>query len=201
MKVWKRVLLAGTALGSLLVLCGCDNVVLENPLDSMVDDRIVGSWAKPDGTLYSVIRKGDGGSYVSLDPDDLKNNKPGSVFYLAKAGTTLFAESQADCTQFWFKAPLAKDSPKGCWTVNRVVLGDNFLEYDTFSATQLESRSKGGEIPEIGMEFGIHVEKGANKGDVDTDALILGLPNEMGTFLGSYSMGQVYSDVTQLHRI
>ncbi len=54
-----------------LFLCGCNYVVLENPLPSVLDNRIVGSWATPDGKLYAVIKTrrqffvsvADGGRY------------------------------------------------------------------------------------------------------------------------------------------
>jgi hypothetical protein len=191
--------LAAVGLGVLL-LSGCDEVVLENPLDSVVDDRIVGSWARADGTLYAVIRKGDGDAYVSLDSDDLKNNKPGSVFYLAKSGTELFAESPADCNNFLFKAPSASDAPKGCWDVNRVVLGADSLEYDTYDASLMMRKSLAGDLRDVGLEFGMSVAKGPTS-DPDTNVLIEGPASEEGSFLARYSSGPVYRGMLQLHRI
>ena len=133
MQMWKRMLLAGTALASLL-MSGCNEVVLENPLPSVVDDRIVGSWATPDGKLSMVIRKGEGQGYLQLSADDLKNNKNGSVFYLAQVGTAMFAETEKGCDQFYFKPPAPADAPNGCWDVVHVVLTANSLQEDVYDS-------------------------------------------------------------------
>ena len=75
----------------LLFLSGCNYVVLENPLPTVQDNRIVGSWATPDGKLYAVIKPGDNSAYQSLSADDITKGASGTIFYLAKAGGTLLA--------------------------------------------------------------------------------------------------------------
>ncbi|MGB6856865.1 MAG: hypothetical protein WBE03_08275 [Terracidiphilus sp.] len=183
-----------------LFLSGCNYVVLENPLPSVLDNRIVGSWATPDGKLYAVIKPGDNSSYVSLTADDITKNGSGSTFYLAKAGGTLLAENPSACSAFLFSAPSADDTPNGCWTITRVVLTDNALEYDTFDTTLMLRKSVGGELRDVSLQFGASVSKGANS-TIDTDVLIEGKPEDVTPFLAAYSSGMVYTQVVQLHRI
>jgi len=183
-----------------LYLCGCNYVVLENPLPSVVDNRIVGSWATPDGKLYAVIKPGDNSSYQSLTGDDITKNGSGSTFYLAKAGGTLLAENPSACSAFLFSAPSTDDAPNGCWTITRVVLTDNTLEYDTFDTTLMLRKSVQGELREVSLQFGASVGKGASS-TIDTDVLIEGKPEEVAPFLATYSSGLVYTQVVQLHRI
>ncbi len=195
----KRLLLAGYGAVSFFLI-GCNYVVLENPLPSVVDNRIVGSWATPDGKLYAVIKPGDNSSYQSLTGDDITKNASGSTFYLAKAGSTLLAENPSACSAFLFSAPSTDDAPNGCWTITRVVLTDNTLEYDTFDTTLMLRKSVQGELREVSLQFGASVAKGANS-SIDTDVLIKGKPEEITPFLATYSSGMVYTEVIQLHRI
>lgn len=181
-------------------LTGCNYVVLENPLPSVVDNRIVGSWATPDGKLYAVIKPGDNSSYQSLTGDDITKNGSGSTFYLAKVGGTLLAENPSACSAFLFNAPSADDAPNGCWTITRVVLTDNTLEYDTFDTTLMLRKSVQGELRDVSLQFGASVAKGANS-SIDTDVLIEGKQEDVTPFLAAYSSGLVYAQVTQLHRI
>jgi hypothetical protein len=183
-----------------LLLSGCNYVVLENPLPSVVDNRIVGSWATPDGKLYAVIKPGDNSSYTSLTGDDITKNGNGSIFYLAKAGGTLLAENPSVCTAFLFSAPSADAAPNGCWTITRVLLTDTTLEYDTFDTTLMLRKSVEGGLRDISLQFGASVAKGANS-TIDTDVLIQGKPEEVAPFLAAYSSGMVYTEVIQLHRI
>lgn len=183
-----------------LTLCGCNYVVLENPLPSVLDQRIVGSWATPDGKLYAVIKPGDNSSYQSLTGDDITANGKGSTFYLAKVGGTLLAESPSGCGAFLFSAPAASDAPNGCWTITRVVLTENTLEYDNFDTTLMLQKSVGGGLRDISLKFGASVDKGADS-TIDTDVLIAGKADEVAPFLATYSSGQVYTEVIQLHRI
>ncbi len=183
-----------------LVLSGCNYVVLENPLPSVVDNRIVGSWATPDGKLYAVIKPGDDSSYLSLTGSDITSNGKGSTFYLAKAGGTLLAEIPASCTSFLFSAPSTDDAPNGCWTITRVVLTDNSLEYDTFDTTLMLRKSVGGGLRDVSLQFGASIAKGADS-TIDTDVLIQGKPEDVTPFLANYSSGMVYTEVIQLHRI
>jgi hypothetical protein len=183
-----------------LFLCGCNYVVLENPLPSVLDNRIVGSWATPDGKLYAVIKPGDNSSYQSLTADDITKNGNGSTFYLAKAGGTLLAESPSACTAFLFTAPSADDAPNGCWTITRVVLEDNSLEYEMFDTTLMLRKSVGGGLRDVNLQFGASVAKGAGS-TIDTDVLIEGKPEEVTPFLATYADGMVYTQVIQLHRI
>jgi len=183
-----------------LFLTGCNYVVLENPLPSVFDNRIVGSWATPDGKLYAVIKPGDDSSYLSLTGDDITKNGKGSTFYLAKAGGTLLAETPSECNAFLFSPPSADDAPNGCWTITRVVLTDNSLEYDTFDTTLMLRKSVGGGLRDISLQFGASVAKGPSS-TIDTDVLIEGKPDEVTPFLATYSNGMVYTEVIQLHRI
>jgi hypothetical protein len=202
MQSWKvRLFVLAAATAAVLSECGCNSVVIENPLASMVDDRIVGSWATPDGKLYAVIKKGDQDSYLSLSSDDLTNNGKGTVFYLAKAGPMLFAESPNGCDQFLFKAPSATDAPKGCWQVSHLVLSADALEYDLFDSNAIVRKSIAGGLREIGLAFGVSTSKGASSTDFDSDVLIEGQPGEVGPFLAAYSSGAVYSQIIKLHRI
>jgi len=187
-----------------LFLCGCNYVVLENPLPTVLDNRIVGSWATPDGKLYAVIKSGDNSSYQSLTADDITNNRTGSTFYLARAGGTLLAENPSACSVFLFSAPAATDAPSGCWTITRVVLSDNSLEYDSFDTTLMLQKSVGGGLRDISLKFGASVSKGSSSdaaSSISTDVLIEGKPEEVAPFLATYASGQVYSGVVLLHRI
>jgi hypothetical protein len=194
-----RLLLAVYGAG-VMFLCGCNYVVLENPLPTVLDNRIVGSWATPDGKLYAVIKPGDNSAYQSLSADDITKGASGTTFYLAKAGGTLLSEIPSACNAFLFSAPSATDAPSGCWTITRVVLSDNSLEYDTFDTTLMLRKSVGGGLRDISLLFGASVAKGADS-TVDTDVLIAGKPDEVVPFLATYSSGLVYSQVVQLHRI
>lgn len=194
-----RLLLAGYGAVAFF-LTGCNYVVLENPLPTVVDNRIVGSWATPDGKLYAVIKPGDNSSYLSLTGDDITKNGSGSTFYLAKVGGTLLAENSSACSAFLFSAPSADDAPTGCWTITRVVLTDNSLEYDTFDTTLMLRKSVQGELRDVSLQFGASVAKGANT-TIDTDVLIEGKPEEVAPFLATYSSGMVYTEVIKLHRI
>ena len=183
-----------------LFLCGCNYVVLENPLPTVLDNRIVGSWATPDGKLYAVIKRGDDSAYQSLTADDITKNGKGTTFYLASVGGTLLTESPSACNAFLFSSPSAADAPSGCWTITRVVLSDNSLEYDTFDTSLMLHKSVDGGLRDVALQFGASVAKGANS-TIDTDVLIEGKPDEVAPFLATYSSGQVYSEVIQLHRI
>jgi len=190
------------AVGGMITLffSGCNYVVLENPLPSVVDNRIVGSWATPDGKLYAVIKPGDNSSYLSLTADDITNNRTGSTFYLAKAGGTMLAETPSGCDAFLFSTPSADDAPKGCWTITRVIVTDNSLEYDTFDTTLMLRKSVQGGLRDASLRFGSSVAKGADS-SMDTDVLIEGKPEDVVPFLASYANGLVYTQVIQLHRI
>ena len=183
-----------------LFLSGCNYVVLENPLPSVIDNRIVGSWATPDGKLYAVIKPGDNSAYQSLSADDITKGASGTTFYLAKAGGTLLTETPSACNAFLFNAPTATDAPSGCWTITRLVLSDNSLEYDTFDTTLMLRKSVGGGLKDVSLLFGASAGKGADS-TVDTDVLIVGKPDEVTPFLATYSSGLVYSGIVQLHRI
>jgi hypothetical protein len=183
-----------------LFLSGCNYVVLENPLPTVLDNRIVGSWATPDGKLYAVIKRGDDSAYQSLTADDITKNGKGTTFYLASVGGTLLTESPSACNAFLFSSPSAADAPSGCWTITRVVLSDNSLEYDTFDTSLMLHKSVDGGLRDVALQFGASVAKGANS-TIDTDVLIEGKPDEVAPFLATYSSGQVYSEVIQLHRI
>ena len=187
-----------------LFLCGCNYVVLENPLPTVLDNRIVGSWATPDGKLYAVIKRGDDSAYRSLTGDDITNNGKGTTFYLARVGGTLLTENPSACNAFLFSSPSATDAPDGCWTITRVVLTDNTLEYDTLDTTLMLQKSGGGGLRDISLKFGATVSKGASSeaaSSISTDVLIEGKPDEVAPFLATYTSGQVYSEVTLLHRI
>jgi hypothetical protein len=187
-----------------LFLCGCNYVVLENPLPTVLDNRIVGSWATPDGKLYAVIKRGDDSAYQSLTGDDITNNGKGTTFYLARVGGTLLTENPSACNAFLFSSPSAADAPDGCWTITRVVLTDNTLEYDTLDTTLMLQKSVGGGLRDISLKFGATVSKGASSeaaSSISTDVLIQGKPDEVAPFLATYTSGQVYSEVTLLHRI
>ena len=194
-----RLLLAVYGMG-VMFLCGCNYVVLENPLPTVLDNRIVGSWATPDGKLYAVIKPGDNSAYQSLSADDITKGASGTTFYLARAGGTLLTESSAACSSFLFSAPSATDAPSGCWTITRIVLSDNSLEYDTFDTTLMLRKSVGGGLRDVSLRFGASVGKGADS-TIDTDVLIEGKPDEVAPFLATYSSGLVYSGTVQLHRI
>jgi|HubBroStandDraft_5_1064220.scaffolds.fasta_scaffold32017_2 hypothetical protein len=194
-----RLLFAGCGMG-LLFLSGCNYVVLENPLPTVQDNRIVGSWATPDGKLYAVIKPGDNSAYQSLSADDITKGASGTTFYLAKAGGTLLTETPSACNAFLFNAPTATDAPSGCWTITRLVLSDNSLEYDTFDTTLMLRKSVGGGLKDVSLLFGASAGKGADS-TVDTDVLIVGKPDEVTPFLATYSSGLVYSGIVQLHRI
>jgi hypothetical protein len=183
-----------------LFLSGCNYVVLESPLPSVLDNRIVGSWATPDGKLYAVIKPGDNSAYQSLSADDITKGASGTTFYLAKAGGTLLTETPSACNAFLFNAPTATDAPSGCWTITRLVLSDNSLEYDTFDTTLMLRKSVGGGLKDVSLLFGASAGKGADS-TVDTDVLIVGKPDEVTPFLATYSSGLVYSGIVQLHRI
>ena len=94
----------------------------------------------------------------------------------------------------------AGDAPNGCWTITRVVLTDNSLEYDTFDTTLMLRKSVGGGLRDISLQFGASVAKGPSS-TIDTDVLIEGKPDEVTPFLATYSSGMVYTEVIQLHRI
>jgi hypothetical protein len=194
-----RLLLAVYGVG-VLFLCGCNYVVLENPLPTVQDNRIVGSWATPDGKLYAVIKPGDDSAYQSLSADDITKGASGTTFYLAKAGGTLLTETPSACNAFLFSAPSATDAPSGCWTITRLVLSDNSLEYDTFDTTLMLRKSVGGGLRDASLLFGASVGKG-DSSTIDTDVLISGKPDEVAPFLAAYSNGLVYSGTVQLHRI
>jgi hypothetical protein len=194
-----RLLFAGCGMG-LLFLSGCNYVVLENPLPTVQDNRIVGSWATPDGKLYAVIKPGDNSAYQSLSADDITKGASGTTFYLTKAGGTLLTETPSACNAFLFNAPTATDAPSGCWTITRLVLSDNSLEYDTFDTTLMLRKSVGGGLKDVSLLFGASAGKGADS-TVDTDVLIVGKPDEVTPFLATYSSGLVYSGIVQLHRI
>src|ERR1039458_4410749 len=179
-----------------LFLSGCNYVVLENPLPTVLDNRIVGSWATPDGKLYAVIKRGDDSAYQSLTADDITKNGKGTTFYLASVGGTLLTESPSACNAFLFSSPSAADAPSGCWTITRVVLSDNSLEYDTFDTSLMLHKSVDGGLRDVALQFGASVAKGANS-TIDTDVLIEGKPDEVAPFLATYSSGQVYSEVIQ----
>jgi len=183
-----------------LFLSGCNYVVLENPLPSVIDNRVVGSWATPDGKLYAVIKPGDNSAYQSLSADDITKGASGTTFYLAKAGGTLLTENPADCNSFLFSAPSATDAPSGCWTITRIVLTDNSLEYDTFDTTLMLRKSVGGGLRDASLQFGASVGKGPDS-TIDTDVLVVGKPDDVVPFLATYSNGLVYSQTTLLHRI
>jgi len=171
-----RLLFAGCGMG-LLFLSGCNYVVLENPLPTVQDNRIVGSWATPDGKLYAVIKPGDNSAYQSLSADDITKGASGTTFYLAKAGGTLLTETPSACNAFLFNAPTATDAPSGCWTITRLVLSDNSLEYDTFDTTLMLRKSVGGGLKDVSLLFGASAGKGADS-TVDTDVLIVGKPDD-----------------------
>jgi hypothetical protein len=185
---------------SALFMCGCNYVVLENPLPTVQDNRIVGSWATPDGKLYAVIKPGDNSAYQSLSADDITKGASGTTFYLAKAGGTLLTETPSACNAFLFSAPSATDAPSGCWTISRLVLSDNALEYDTFDTTLMLRKSVGGGLRDVSLLFGASVGKG-DTSTIDTDVLIAGKPEDVTPFLATYSSGLVYSGIVQLHRI
>jgi archaellum component FlaG (FlaF/FlaG flagellin family) len=187
-----------------LFLCGCNYVVLENPLPTVLDNRIVGSWATPDGKLYAVIKSGDNSSYQSLTADDITKNGKGTTFYLANVGRTLLTENPSACSGFLFAAPSATDAPSGCWTITRVVLSDNSLEYDNFDTTLMLQKSVGGGLRDVSLKFGASVSKGASSdaaSSISTDVLIEGKPDEVAPFLATYTSGQVYTGAVLLHRI
>lgn len=194
-----RLLMAVYGVG-VLFLCGCNYVVLENPLPTVQDNRIVGSWATPDGKLYAVIKPGDNSAYQSLSADDITKGASGTTFYLAKVGGTLLTETPSACNAFLFSAPSATDAPSGCWTITRLVLSDNSLEYDNFDTTLMLRKSVGGGLRDISLQFGASVNKGPDS-TIDTDVLIEGKPEEVAPFLATYSNGLVYSGTVQLHRI
>lgn len=194
-----KLLLAVYGVG-VLFLCGCNYLVLENPLPTVQDNRIVGSWATADGKLYAVIKPGDDSAYQSLSADDITKGASGTTFYLTKAGGTLLTETPAACNAFLFSAPSATDAPSGCWTITRLVLSDNSLEYDTFDTTLMLRKSVGGGLRDASLLFGASVGKGADS-TLDTDVLIAGKPEDVVPFLATYSNGLVYSGTVQLHRI
>ena len=116
----------------------------ENPLPTVQDNRIVGSWATPDGKLYAVIKPGDNSAYQSLSADDITKGASGTTFYLAKVGGTLLTETPSACNAFLFSAPSATDAPSGCWTITRLVLSGQFLWSMTPSTPTLMLRQKRG---------------------------------------------------------
>src|ERR1700733_5438200 len=128
MNILRWLALSSVLAALLLLTIGCDDVVLSNPLPSVVDDRLVGSWARPDGMLAFLIKRGEGNAYQMLNSEELKGNGTPPTYFLVRTGGMLFAEGSVRCDGYAFKTPEPRETPNGCWTISRFVLADDTLE-------------------------------------------------------------------------
>lgn len=192
------------ALAMTLCLCGCDSVLLENPLPAITDDHLVGSWATPDGKLAFVIRRGEGQSYEVLTSDQLTQGKAGSFAYLARAGNQLVLESRADCDGHLYSAPSKDESPDGCWEAEPIVaLSGDSLVLSSYDADKLVQRSQIGMLKNVELRIGISMSDAGDHIDRSQDVLIMGKSDQIATFLAGFStviMTDPDKDV-HLHRI
>ncbi|MEI9967587.1 MAG: hypothetical protein WDM87_02790 [Terracidiphilus sp.] len=128
-----RLLLAAYGVVALF-LCGCNYVVLENPLPTVQDNRIVGSWATPDGKLYAVIKPGDNSAYQSLSADDITKGASGRLSIWLRQ-VNLADGNPVGLQRF----PLQRTFGHRCaeWLLDDYAAGAirQFLEYDTFDTT------------------------------------------------------------------
>jgi hypothetical protein len=196
-RVTRLILLLLAAL-SLLLPTGCDDLVLEWPLPTVVDNRIVGKWAEADGTAAEIVTRVGDGEYESLKLGVLWNRQEPKSFYLTSAGGMLFGESQVDCKGFFFVAPSESEAPKGCWVVFRVVLTGDTLEYSKFDTMKIIQGSVAGTLTYTPLRYG----GSAPIGDKPiSDVLLAGSVDNIASFLASYGKGAVYRYTSKMHRI
>ncbi|MGB6132232.1 MAG: hypothetical protein WBG54_10645 [Acidobacteriaceae bacterium] len=192
------------ALAMTLYLCGCDSVLLENPLPAITNDHLVGSWATPDGKLAFVIRRGEGQSYEVLTSDELTQGKPGSFVYLARAGNQLVLENHADCDGHLYSAPAKDESPDGCWGAEPIVsFSADSLVLSSYDADKLVQRSQIGMLKNIELRIGMSMLDAGDHIDRSQDVLIMGNADQIATFLAGFStviMTDPDKDI-HLHRI
>lgn len=204
MQSWpKKLVLAATAAAA-LALCGCNEVVLANPLPHIVDDRIVGKWATPNGRLSDVITKGEGDAYIMRSADEIAKNKPGTVFYLARAGSLLFAEMKVACDEFSFATPLPSEAPKGCWEPVRISLTAQSLDVDMFDSEKMMRKSLASDLGPVNFVIGVSISGHGATRSIWSDVLIKGTSDHIAEFLGSYGTGAVYTERTEsdeLHKM
>ncbi len=170
------------ALLTIVATTGCDAVLTTAPLPSVREDGILGEWkdlgtpgSKPDPDPV-LIRFMDG-EYRVGSPDQFAKGEA-SRFTLARAGNVLIAQSPSEdqCADFGV--------PKGqpCWSLNRVELLQDRMNWYDFDARRLGRESFSGtlNVP--------HAVRRQRKKDGSSDNTILfsADSSELGLFLEAY---------------
>lgn len=161
---------------------GCDAVLTTAPLPPVREDGILGEWkdlgtpgSKPDPDPV-LIRYMDGG-YWAGSPDQFAKGEA-SRFTLARAGNVLIAQSPSEdqCAEFGVQ----KGQP--CWSLNRVELLRDRMNWYDFDAQRLGRESLAGTL---NVAHAVHRQR-KKDGSSDNTILFTADSSELGLFLEAY---------------
>jgi hypothetical protein len=167
---------------ALLATAGCDAVLTTTELPQVREDGILGGWkdlgtpgSPPDSDLL-LIRFTDG-QYRAGSADQFAQGKA-SPFTLARVGNALIAQmpSESQCDEF--------GTPKGgpCWSLNRVELSGDRMNWYDFDAQRLGRDSYNGVL---NVAHSVHRER-KKDGSFDNAILFSADSPDLQRFLESY---------------
>jgi hypothetical protein len=184
-------------LAAILGTTGCDAVLTTASLPSVREDGIVGEWkelgapgTKPDADPV-LIQFTDGEYRVGSAAQFAKAEA--SRFTLARIGNVLIAQapSEDQCAEFGV--------PKGepCWSLKRVELSRDRLNWYDFDAQRLTRESLGGAVK---IAHSVHRQR-RKDGNIDNTILFSADSAELQQFLESYvKQGGVFRLTGRLQR-
>ena len=170
------------ALAAILTTSGCDAVLSTAKLPPVREDGILGEWkdlgmrgSKPDRD--PVLIRLTNGEY-SLGSADQFAKGEASQFTLARVGNMLIAQSFSNdqCVEFGVE----KGQP--CWTLNRVELLPDRLNWYEFDAGRMGKDSFSGAL---NIVHSVHRQR-KKDGNFDNTVLISAESQDLRVFLESY---------------
>ncbi|HEY1753851.1 MAG TPA: hypothetical protein VGG72_00540 [Bryobacteraceae bacterium] len=169
---------------TILAITGCDSVLTTAQLPSVREDGILGDW-KDLGTPGStpqvdpVLIRFKDGEYALGSPDDFAKGMA-SRFTLARVGNVLIAESpgEGQCDVF------GTEKAESCWSLNRVEVWPDRMNWYDFDASRLGRESFGGSL---NIAHSIRRQR-KQDGSLETTVLLSASSTELQRFLESYVM-------------
>jgi hypothetical protein len=170
---WYSVIRATFVLLICLLLSGCDDVLATAKLDSVQDDRLVGTWVDADDPEDAGVIEKSGDSYT------MRSDKPDAEktrFTLARAGDVEFAQLEEKCSGHVFSYP---GDTRTCFRIVRVEFAEDSF---TFAEIDIEEFQDANDL-HLKYKIASTFEK---DGESTVCALIEASPPELLAFLAAY---------------